>query len=269
MSQKSIQINCNPFQTLVLLTPSGVDVLASFCVVCFFKRTSQSNVQVFLVCVHFLSLSRHHCILCDVISSWILFTSFPILSLYVSPHLQPPPLPPSLHSMRAKAPKLCLPLPPLLRPSTPHCPSPPAPRWTTLRWRRSWRSASSCRWRCRGYGKKTNRSGWDVPKQQGFYIGVSPPPGFVQLWTRYWKWYWETTLCFKMTPPVLFGLFVWSLLPSQEDDGLRKRKMTSGAAAHSSSMASASMTEEGLCTRVLALCVLFFVIGVIIGKLVM
>ncbi|XP_011615567.1 vesicle-associated membrane protein-associated protein B isoform X2 [Takifugu rubripes] len=55
----------------------------------------------------------------------------------------------------------------------------------------------------------------------------------------------------------------------REDDGLRKRKMTSGAAAHSSSMASASMTEEGLCTRVLALCVLFFVIGVIIGKLVM
>lgn len=48
---------------------------------------------MFLVCVHFLSLSRHHCILCDVISSWVLFTSLPILSLYVSPHLQPPPPP--------------------------------------------------------------------------------------------------------------------------------------------------------------------------------
>lgn len=45
--------------------------------------------------------------------------------------------------------------------------------------------------------------------------------------------------------------------------------MTSVTAAHSSSMTTASMTEEGLPTRILALCVLFFVIGVIIGKLVM
>ncbi|KAM4610300.1 vesicle-associated membrane protein-associated protein B/C-like isoform 2-T2 [Polymixia lowei] len=56
----------------------------------------------------------------------------------------------------------------------------------------------------------------------------------------------------------------------REDDGLRKRKVTSMAASHSSSsstMATSGMREEGLSTRVLALCVLFFVIGVIIGKL--
>uniref|UniRef100_A0A7N9B0Y0 Vesicle-associated membrane protein-associated protein B/C-like n=1 Tax=Mastacembelus armatus TaxID=205130 RepID=A0A7N9B0Y0_9TELE len=56
----------------------------------------------------------------------------------------------------------------------------------------------------------------------------------------------------------------------REDDGLRKRKVTSLAASHSSSssaMATSAMRDEGLSTRVLALCVLFFVIGVIIGKL--
>ncbi|KAF3696679.1 Vesicle-associated membrane protein-associated protein B [Channa argus] len=55
----------------------------------------------------------------------------------------------------------------------------------------------------------------------------------------------------------------------QEDDGLRKRKVTSLGASHSSSstMATSAMRDEGLSTRILALCVLFFVIGVIIGKL--
>lgn len=54
----------------------------------------------------------------------------------------------------------------------------------------------------------------------------------------------------------------------REDDGLRKRKVTSAAAPHaSSSMSATAMRDEGLSTRVLALCVLFFVIGVIIGKL--
>lgn len=28
------------------------------------------------------------------------------------------------------------------------------------RWRRSWRSVRGCRWRLRGYGKKTNKSEW-------------------------------------------------------------------------------------------------------------
>ena len=43
-------------------------------------------------------------------------------------------------------------------------------------------------------------------------------------------------------------------------------------AAHSSSSSAAvatGMREEGLSTRILALCVLFFVLGVIIGKLVL
>ncbi|XP_060929965.1 vesicle-associated membrane protein-associated protein B/C [Limanda limanda] len=53
----------------------------------------------------------------------------------------------------------------------------------------------------------------------------------------------------------------------REDDGLRKRKVTSVAASHSSGMATSAMREEGLSTRLLALCVLLFVIGVIFGKL--
>ncbi|TNN60304.1 Vesicle-associated membrane protein-associated protein B [Liparis tanakae] len=56
----------------------------------------------------------------------------------------------------------------------------------------------------------------------------------------------------------------------REDDGLRKRKVTSMGSPHSpssSAMATSAMRDEGLSTRILALCVLFFVIGVIIGKL--
>ncbi|XP_046896211.1 vesicle-associated membrane protein-associated protein B-like isoform X1 [Hypomesus transpacificus] len=57
----------------------------------------------------------------------------------------------------------------------------------------------------------------------------------------------------------------------REDDGLRKRKVTVMAAHSSSSSAAVAtgMREEGLSTRILALCVLFFVLGVIIGKLVL
>ncbi|KAM4570756.1 vesicle-associated membrane protein-associated protein B-like isoform 2-T2 [Fundulus diaphanus] len=56
----------------------------------------------------------------------------------------------------------------------------------------------------------------------------------------------------------------------REDDGLRKRKPTQTAASHSSTMASTAMTkDEGLSTRILALCLLFFVIGAIVGKLVL
>ncbi|XP_021422256.1 vesicle-associated membrane protein-associated protein B-like isoform X3 [Salvelinus fontinalis] len=53
----------------------------------------------------------------------------------------------------------------------------------------------------------------------------------------------------------------------REEDGLRKRKVTSMASSPHSSSSQAMIREEGLSTRVLALCVLFFVIGVIIGKL--
>ncbi|XP_030639859.1 vesicle-associated membrane protein-associated protein B-like [Chanos chanos] len=54
----------------------------------------------------------------------------------------------------------------------------------------------------------------------------------------------------------------------KEDDGLRKRKTTlTTSAATSSHVSSSTVREEGLSTRVIALCVLFFVIGVIIGKL--
>ncbi|XP_072540042.1 vesicle-associated membrane protein-associated protein B/C isoform X1 [Salminus brasiliensis] len=52
----------------------------------------------------------------------------------------------------------------------------------------------------------------------------------------------------------------------QEDDGLRMRKSTVMAAQHSSS-SSVAVKEEGLSIRVIALIVLFFVIGVIVGKL--
>uniref|UniRef100_A0A1A8EYJ9 VAMP (Vesicle-associated membrane protein)-associated protein B and C n=1 Tax=Nothobranchius korthausae TaxID=1143690 RepID=A0A1A8EYJ9_9TELE len=54
----------------------------------------------------------------------------------------------------------------------------------------------------------------------------------------------------------------------REDDGLRKRKVTPLAASHSGTMMTMSK-DEGLSTRVLALCLLFFVIGAIIGKLVL
>ncbi|XP_023283273.1 vesicle-associated membrane protein-associated protein B/C-like isoform X1 [Seriola lalandi dorsalis] len=53
----------------------------------------------------------------------------------------------------------------------------------------------------------------------------------------------------------------------REDDGLRKRKVMSMVTPHSSAMATSAVRDEGLSTRVLALCMLFFVIGVIIGKL--
>ncbi|XP_011475162.1 vesicle-associated membrane protein-associated protein B/C isoform X2 [Oryzias latipes] len=55
----------------------------------------------------------------------------------------------------------------------------------------------------------------------------------------------------------------------KEDDGLRKRRVTSAAAPHSSNMAMTAVKDEGLSTRVLAFCLLFFVIGVIIGKMVL
>ncbi|XP_071227539.1 vesicle-associated membrane protein-associated protein B-like isoform X2 [Salvelinus alpinus] len=55
----------------------------------------------------------------------------------------------------------------------------------------------------------------------------------------------------------------------REDDGLRKRKVTSMVSSPHPSSSQAMTKEEGLSTRVLALCVLFFVIGVIIGKLVL
>ncbi|XP_008413086.1 vesicle-associated membrane protein-associated protein B-like isoform X2 [Poecilia reticulata] len=56
----------------------------------------------------------------------------------------------------------------------------------------------------------------------------------------------------------------------REDDGVRKRKITPMAASHPNPLASTAMTkDEGLSTRVLALCLLFFVIGAIIGKLVL
>ncbi|XP_012694214.1 vesicle-associated membrane protein-associated protein B/C [Clupea harengus] len=53
----------------------------------------------------------------------------------------------------------------------------------------------------------------------------------------------------------------------REDDGLRRRKTTSMSPPVSGSASGTALREEGLTTRVLAFCVLFFVIGVIIGKL--
>lgn len=136
-----------------------------------YPRKIKSLSNIFVACFNwdlFLTLMstchrhrphRAHLTPCDC-RRWLI--SLPAMCLHVSPSLSATsPSPPSLRSMRAKATKLCPSLPPLLRPSTRHCPSRPAPRWTTVRWRRSWRSASGCRWRCRGYGKKTNRSGWD------------------------------------------------------------------------------------------------------------
>ncbi|XP_063076772.1 vesicle-associated membrane protein-associated protein B/C-like [Engraulis encrasicolus] len=52
----------------------------------------------------------------------------------------------------------------------------------------------------------------------------------------------------------------------REDDGLRRRKTTSSPPM-SVAGSGGALREEGLSTRVLAFCILFFVIGVIIGKL--
>ncbi|XP_054905728.1 vesicle-associated membrane protein-associated protein B-like isoform X3 [Poeciliopsis prolifica] len=56
----------------------------------------------------------------------------------------------------------------------------------------------------------------------------------------------------------------------REDDSVRKRKITPVAVSHSDTADRMAMTkDEGLSTRILALCLLFFVIGAIIGKLVL
>lgn len=121
-----------------------------------------------LFCIHQQDIDVYLPLHVLFISDWFvcIFISLPAVSLHVS---SSPPLPPHsvalphpgfLHSMRLKASNLCLPLPPLLRLNTLCSPSRPAPRWMTERWRRSWKSASGCRWKCRGYEKKINRSGW-------------------------------------------------------------------------------------------------------------
>ncbi|KAG5279464.1 hypothetical protein AALO_G00078070 [Alosa alosa] len=53
----------------------------------------------------------------------------------------------------------------------------------------------------------------------------------------------------------------------RDDDGLRRRKNVAASAPMSAPGSGTALREEGLTTRVLAFCVLFFVIGVIIGKL--
>ncbi|KAJ8358924.1 hypothetical protein SKAU_G00154490 [Synaphobranchus kaupii] len=57
----------------------------------------------------------------------------------------------------------------------------------------------------------------------------------------------------------------------REEDGLRMRKTTAMSTQHSSPSSTTGATgrEEGATTRMLALILLFFVIGVIIGKLVL
>ncbi|XP_061887899.1 vesicle-associated membrane protein-associated protein B-like [Entelurus aequoreus] len=54
-----------------------------------------------------------------------------------------------------------------------------------------------------------------------------------------------------------------------ENDGLRKRKTTSVALPLDSAPIMAAREEGLLSSRVLALCVLFFVLGVILGKLIL
>ncbi|KAG9340660.1 hypothetical protein JZ751_021216 [Albula glossodonta] len=60
-------------------------------------------------------------------------------------------------------------------------------------------------------------------------------------------------------------------IKAAEEDGLRMRKSTAMSSQHSSSSSATGpgMKEDGASTRMLALIVLFFVIGVIIGKLVL
>lgn len=63
-----------------------------------------------------------------------------------------------------------------------------------------------------------------------------------------------------------FSSFFISSIPFQEDDGLRMRKGNIMSSPH----ASGSMKrEEGLSARSVALILLFFVIGVIVGNFVL
>ncbi|XP_030635972.1 vesicle-associated membrane protein-associated protein B/C isoform X2 [Chanos chanos] len=55
----------------------------------------------------------------------------------------------------------------------------------------------------------------------------------------------------------------------REDDGLRMRKSTAVSSQHSSSSSGVTVKEEGFSARAVALIVLFFVVGVVIGKLVL
>lgn len=70
-----------------------------------------------------------------------------------------------------------------------------------------------------------------------------------------------------LSPSIHLALFLHSLSPPfQEDDGLRMRKSNVMSSQHSS---HSMVKEEGLSLRTVALIVLFFVVGVIIGKLVL
>ncbi|KAL0977910.1 hypothetical protein UPYG_G00163110 [Umbra pygmaea] len=55
----------------------------------------------------------------------------------------------------------------------------------------------------------------------------------------------------------------------REDDGMRMRKSNVMSSQHSAHSARSMVKEEGLSVRTVALVVLFFVVGVIIGKLVL
>lgn len=55
----------------------------------------------------------------------------------------------------------------------------------------------------------------------------------------------------------------------REDDGLRMRKSTVLSSQHSAASSAAMKREEGLSARTVALVILFFAIGVIVGKLVL
>lgn len=60
--------------------------------------------------------------------------------------------------------------------------------------------------------------------------------------------------------------FCLSSSPLQEDDGLRMRKSNMMSSQHSP---VGMKKEEGLSVRMVALIVLFFMVGVIVGKLVL
>ncbi|XP_062326511.1 vesicle-associated membrane protein-associated protein B/C [Osmerus eperlanus] len=55
----------------------------------------------------------------------------------------------------------------------------------------------------------------------------------------------------------------------REDDGLRMRKSNVMSSQHSASSSVGMVKEEGLSARTVALIVLFFVVGVVVGKLVL
>jgi len=89
----------------------------------------------------------------------------------------------------------------------------------------------------------------------------------MDIWFKVLEIHWSK--CVTKNPEFILPRFSnhdFSLPPIQEDDGLRMKKSNLMSSQHSS---MGMKKDEGLSARTMALIVLFFVVGVIVGKLVL